>query len=190
MTNVFLFHGIHSHPNDNYHKWLREQLESLGCRVIAPQFPTPGQALDNWLTVFERHLDHWNQDTLADGHSLGAILELKILQMYRARIKAAFMNAVYIGVPPKVSYEGQETFEREPYDWKVVRERSEAFHVFYSDNDSQVGPGNGLLLAQNLGVEPIFVQGAGHFNTQSGYTRFELLLEKMKPYIVTPKTSA
>ena len=191
MTNVFLFHGIDSHPFDNYQGWLRDQLEPMGCRVIAPQFPTPeGQTLDNWLREFDKHSQFLDENTLIDGHSAGALLALRVLPRYQVRIRAAFMNAAYIGVPPKVSYQGQETFEREPYNWEVIKNRSQAFHVFYSDNDEQISPGNGILLARNLEVEPILVHGAGHFNLQSGYGPFPMLLEKMMPYIALPEIPA
>lgn len=194
MINVFLLHGIDSFPFDNYHGWLRDQLEPLDCRVIAPQFPIgKGQTLDNWLRVFNEHSQFLDEKTLMDGHSAGALLALRALPRYQVRIRALFMNAAYIGVPPKVSYQGQETFEREPYDWEVIRSRSQAFHVFYSDNDRQISPENGMLLARNLGVEPILVEGAGHFNKKSGYNErngFPLLLEMMRRYIIQPEIPA
>ena len=35
-------------------------------------------------------------------------------------------------------------------------------------------------LGQMLGVEPVIVKEAGHFNESAGYTKFPLLLEEIK----------
>jgi len=55
--------------------------------------------------------------------------------------------------------------------------------VFQSDNDPYVSLGNGEHLAKNLNVALNFVPNAGHFNAKAGYTKFELLLEKIKELV-------
>ena len=64
-----------------------------------------------------------------------------------------------------------------------IKNSAEKFVVFHSDNDSFVQLINGQELAKNLGVNLTFVPNAGHFNTASGYTRFDPLLEKIKEII-------
>ena len=56
MTNVFIFHGTGGYPEENWFPWLKRELESLDCKAIVPQFPTPqNQTLENWLKVFEQY---------------------------------------------------------------------------------------------------------------------------------------
>jgi predicted alpha/beta hydrolase family esterase len=43
-----------------------------------------------------------------------------------------------------------------------------------------VGVGNGIELAKRLDAEFVRLPDAGHFNAKAGYTRFDLLLEKIK----------
>ncbi len=43
-----------------------------------------------------------------------------------------------------------------------------------------VGVGNGTALAANLNADFIRLTNAGHFNANAGYTKFEMLLEKIK----------
>ena len=38
-------------------------------------------------------------------------------------------------------------------------------------------------LADNLGVKPIIIREAGHFNKDAGYTKFEKLLEDINKII-------
>ena len=139
MTNAFIFHGIDSGPEDNWFPWLKRELESLDCRVIVPQFPTQeNQTLDKWLKVFEENLGSYTEDAIAIGHSLGGRLALRILESYPVKVRAAYMDAVYIGVPPEVDYEGKESFEKQPHNWQLIRNRSQRFCVFHSDNDPYV----------------------------------------------------
>ena len=51
--------------------------------------------------------------------------------------------------------------------------------MYHSDNDPYVPLEKGVALANGLGSEVILVEGAGHFNVEAGYTRFERLLEDM-----------
>ena len=55
--------------------------------------------------------------------------------------------------------------------------------MFHSDNDPYVPLEKAKELAQNLGTEVTIVQGAGHFNENGGYTKFPLLLEKMREVV-------
>ena len=52
--------------------------------------------------------------------------------------------------------------------------------MFHSDNDPYVPIEKAHNLAKNLGVKPIIIKDAGHFNTKSGYDKFPLLLKKIK----------
>ena len=55
--------------------------------------------------------------------------------------------------------------------------------IFYSDNDPYIPLAKGEELAKKLDSELIIVKNAGHFNTESGYKKFELLLEGIKRII-------
>ena len=59
MTNVFIFHGVGGHPEENWFPWLSKKLEALGCKVFIPQFPTPeNQTLDNWLKILDNYKEY------------------------------------------------------------------------------------------------------------------------------------
>ncbi len=62
--------------------------------------------------------------------------------------------------------------------------------MFHSDNDPYVPLEKAKELAKKLGVELIMVKNAGHFNEKAGYTKFELLLEKIKSEIYNQKPNS
>lgn len=72
------------------------------------------------------------------------------------------------------------TFTARNFDWKKIRKNCQNFYVFHSDNDEYNGIEKAEQLAEKLNTKVILVKGAGHFNSKAGYTKFPLLLEKIK----------
>lgn len=179
MANIFIIHGTNGHPQENWFPWLKAELEKLHCNVFVPKFPTPeGQTLENWLKVFEEHKCHLGGNPILVGHSLGVAFLLSVLETTKA--KAAFFVAGFTG-PLGIPNDGiNKSIAGREFDWKKIRKNCKRFYVFNSDNDPYVPLETGKELARNLGTEVILVKGAGHFNAKAGYTKFPLLLEKIK----------
>jgi len=73
-----------------------------------------------------------------------------------------------------------KTLVDKAFDWNMIKSKCKKFVVINSDDDSYVPLDKGKELARKLGVELIVVNKAGHINSESGYDKFELLLEKIK----------
>lgn len=181
MTRVFIIHGAGGSPNGNWFPWLKQELEKIGFVVIVPTFPTPeGQNLKNWRKVMKTYTIE--KEDIFVGHSISPAFILDLLE--RNAAKAAFLVAPFIR---KINYKGEglnfdvinSTFYKN-FDWAKIKENCKHFFVFYSDNDPYVPIDRSEEVAEKLGVKPIIVKGAGHINAESGYTKFELLLEKIK----------
>lgn len=180
MKTAFIIHGTEGYPEENWFPWMKEKLETIGYKVFVPQFPTPeNQTLENWFEVFKKYKEFYTQESILIGHSLGGAFALRVLEKYDTQIKAAYIVAAPIGVLPIKNYDGDKLFISHPFDWEKIRKHSKSFAIFHSDNDPYVCLGNGKKLAENLGVDLTFVANAGHFNTKSGYQKFELLYEKI-----------
>ncbi|MBI5227309.1 alpha/beta hydrolase [Candidatus Micrarchaeota archaeon] len=181
MTNIFIIHGTGGHPGENWFPWLKQELENLGCKVIVPQFPTPqNQTPETWFEVFDKHKKDFNSDTLLVAHSLGGAFALRILERSPIKINAAFFVGTPIGVRPIKNWDGDQPFIGKPFNWTKIKSNCENMHVFHSDDDPFVGIGNGIELAKNLNADFTHLPSAGHFNAKAGYTKFDLLLEKIK----------
>ncbi len=182
MTNVFIFHGTNGYPEENWFPWLKQKLEKLGCKVIVPQFPTPeNQTVENWLKIFKNYEKFYDESAILVGHSLGGTFLLHVLEKYNVKIKAAFIIAAPVGVLPIKNYDSDKLFlGKFLFDWEKIKNHCRHFSVFQSDNDPYVSLGNGKELSKRLNTELIFIQNAGHFNKAAGYTKFEMLLEKIR----------
>ncbi|MBI2019782.1 serine hydrolase family protein [Candidatus Daviesbacteria bacterium] len=178
-TNLFIFHGTEGYPEENWFPWLKQKLEEKGCKVFVPQFPSPPvipAKIDEWFDVLKDYKKYINEDTILIGHSLGGIFTLRVLEQLKHPVKAAFFVGTPVGVKPILNYDRDEAFSGFAFDWESIKKNAQYFSVFHSDNDNYVSLGNGKKLAKNLGIELNFVLNAGHFNTKSGFTKFDQLL--------------
>lgn len=188
MRTVFIFHGVEGNPEENWFPWLKKELQYKKCNVIVPQFPTPKkQTLENWLETFEQYADQVQEDSIFIGHSLGGLFMLSLLEKYK--IKLAVFVASFAKLPGNKFDDGMKTFvspERLEFDWRKITDNCHKSMVFYGDNDPYVGFGTAQQLARNMHAKFHLMKGAGHISASSGFTKFTLLLEEMKPFLLPP----
>ncbi|MBI4173467.1 MAG: serine hydrolase family protein [Candidatus Aenigmarchaeota archaeon] len=181
MANAIIIHGSWGSPQENWFPWLKAELGKLGYAVQVPQFPTPGgQRLDNWLDVLAGLDRHIGPATIMIAHSIGCALLLHKLELLKRSVKAIFL----VGGFTKDLWAGRykdivDSFFARPFDWAKIRQNAGHGEVFQSDNDPYVPIAVGTQLAASLAAKLVVVKGAGHFNRQSGYTSFPLLLERI-----------
>ena len=181
-NNVFIFHGTEGHPQENWFPWLKQELEKKGTKVTVPHFPSPPVVpakISQWFNVLRKYESKINRNTVFIGHSLGGVFTLRTLEKRNQHIKAAFLVGTPIGVEPILNMQRDISFSGFDFDWKNIKNNADHFEVFHSDNDPYVGIENGKQLAKHLGVELSFVANAGHFNAKAGYTKFELLYDRI-----------
>lgn len=182
MKTAIIIHGTGGNPNGNWFQWLKDNLEKLGYVVYVPKFPTPeNQSLDNWMEVFERYGEMLDEDSILIGHSLGPSFILSVLEKLDRSIKAAFLVAGFLGKLDNEDFdELNRTFVDKEFDWVKIKKNCKEFFVVSSDDDPYVSLDKGKELATKLGIEVTVINDAGHLNSDSGYDKFELLLEKIR----------
>lgn len=184
--NIFIFHGTEGYPEENWFPWLKEKLTAEGYQVFVPQFPTPPivpAKLSEWFEVLKNYEKYINEDTIIVAHSLGGVFALRILEKIKHPVQAVFLIGAPIGVKPILNFNRDKSFSGFDFDWQKIKNNAKKFVVFHSNDDPYVSLGNGEKLAKELDVELTFIPNAGHFNTKAGYTKFDKLLEKIKPML-------
>ena len=178
---AFIIHGTMGYPKENWFPWLKKMLEKEGYEVILPKFPTPeNQSLESWMGVFENYLHELDEETIIIGHSLGCPFILSILEKIDKPVKAAFLVAPFyqpIGIPKFDPL--NQTFLEKEFDWKKIKENCKSFILFYSDKDPYINPDQPDELQEKLNAKLIYIEDAGHFNSESGYDTFPELFEKI-----------
>jgi hypothetical protein len=182
MTNVIIIHGTDGSPEGNWFSWLKSELEKLDCKVFVPKFPTPeNQSLENWLKVFEEYRQYLDEDSIVVGHSLGPAFLLNVLENLSHPIKCSFFVSGFTGLINNPEFdELNKTFTVKQFDWEKIKNNSKKFVIINSDDDPYVPLEKGKELAKNLDTELTILENAGHINKESGYTKFDFLLGKIK----------
>ena len=101
-----IFHGSFANAEGNWFPELKENLESLGQKVIVPQFPIDNwdevtkagsnflprhQNLTSWMQIFDEiYHDFKKNETLCFvGHSLGSLFILHVVARYKIKLDSA-----------------------------------------------------------------------------------------------------
>ena len=180
MKTAVIIHGSMGNPDRHWYQWLKEELEKRGLAVTVPQFPIEEgeQTVANWLKVLEPMKEKMAGSIIV-GHSLGAPFIVDLLNEWDIKMKGAFFVGGFVGHlesnEPNVS-----DFSERDYNWEKIKNSCEHFVVLNSDDDPYVPLEKGRMLAEKLGIEVTVVPKAGHFQSQSGYETFPLLLQKIE----------
>lgn len=177
MVNIFIFHGAFGNPDENWFPWLKVKLEEQNHKVIIPTFPTPeNQNLESWLKVFDKYKDQVKEDSIFVGHSLGCPFILNILENYNINIKHSFHVAAFFGLLGNQKFDRiNVTISDVDFDFDIIKKHCKGFTCYAANNDPFVPLDTQREFAANLGAEQKMVFGAGHFNSASGYDKFNLL---------------
>ncbi len=177
MRNAILIHGAYGNPDENWFPWLGKELEGEGYEVTVPVFPTPvGQDIDAWRKVFSEYEHMLDPETILIGHSLGSAFVLDILERTTRPVRAAYLVAGFLGPLGNRKFDAlNHSFVERSFDWEAISRNAGQIFVIASDNDPYVPEDEGYEIASRLETEPIVIEGAGHFNTQSGYETFDIL---------------
>jgi serine hydrolase len=179
--NIFIIHGAHGNPEENWFPWLKTELEKRGHKVFTPKLPTPeGQFLGNWLLNFHKYRQHIDDNTIFVAHSLGPAFVISLLEEIEKKVQACFFVAPFIGLLRKPEFDNiNRTFTQKSFNWNKIKTNCKNFFVYASDNDPHVDFRKSKEFAKKLGknTRMFRIKGAGHFNTAAGYTKFDKLLK-------------
>lgn len=153
-------------------------MKKLGHNVFSPSFPTPeNQSLENWLKVFEGHRKYLKEDSILIGHSIGVAFLLSVLESINFQVRASYLVSGFIELLNNSSFDDiNKTFFDKDFNFKKIKDNCKEFFIYHSDNDPYVSIEKSKNLSNKLSAQIHLVHGAGHFNSESGYDQFDLLL--------------
>lgn len=160
---------------------MKQKLEQQWYRVVIPWFPTPeNQSLASWSEIFSQYLDDIDEQTIFIAHSVWPSFVCDVLEKLSVRVQTCYFVSWFLW------YIGLHEFDRlnasfvdRDFNWKKIRENSERFYMCHGANDPYVPQENAEDLARNIGVEIDYIENGGHLNSESWYTEFEYLLDRI-----------
>ncbi len=175
-----IIHGSFGSKDGNWFPWLKDKLSKLNKNVIVPQMPVGvgNQNYENWANVLnELNVD---EDTIIIAHSIAPIFVCKYLITNEIKVKklvfvCGFNN--YLGIDPDFDAVNEPMFID---NLEKIKNYCNDIVCYYSDNDPYVKFEVEKAFADEISNEQYIINNGGHINTESGYTKFDNILNVLK----------
>lgn len=174
-----IIHGSFGSKDGNWFPWLKEKLEEKSEEVILPQMPVGvgKQNFDSWAAVLDKlNID---EQTIIIAHSIAPVFVCKYLIARKQKVaKLVFVCGFnnYLGINEEFDTVNQPMFTDE---LAKIKDYCNDITCFYPDNDPYVPLAVEKEFADTLTKKQIIIHNGGHLNAESGYTKFEELLENI-----------
>ena len=147
-------------PTDNWFPYLKKELESLGCEVIAKNFPDSDLAREAFWIPFLKEELKASSDTILIGHSSGAIAAMRFAE------KNTILGSVLVGV-----YHTDLGHEKErlsgyfdhPWNWEAIKKNQKWILEFASTDDPWIPIVEARFVRDRLKAEYYEYEDQGHF---------------------------
>ena len=184
MHNYFILHGTGETSDGNWFPWLKSKLEKQGKKCIVPQFPIGDeQSFDSWSAELNKYLKvgDINENTIFIAHSIAPIFVIKYILKNKVNIFGlVFVSGANNFLTPYEEYNKVNSTFFCDGDIGEVNKFTRFIYCIYSDDDPYI-PFDVLdKFAKDLSAEKCIISGGGHLNAESGYLRFDKMLEVIK----------
>jgi len=181
MKTAFIIHGTGGNPEENWFPWMKKKLEELWYMVFVPQFPTPEwQSLESWTEVFKELKKYINTETIFIAHSSGPAFVLSILEKINIKIEKCFFVSGFLELLqiPEF-YILNETITSRQFDWEAIYKNCNYFYMCHGSDDPYVWIESVEIMSEKLWIKVDMIEWWGHLNEETGYTKFQYLLDKI-----------
>ncbi len=174
MKRALILIGWYSKIDDDWFPWAKKELEKKGYEVAIPDLPTIGSDLPDMeqmlkvLTV--------DKDTVVIGHSLGALLGLRLAERQKFKKLILVSGWDYNDLFPQ-----HKLFWPNNLDHEKIKNNVKEFVVIHGSNDPYTTEWGAKEMAKRLNTQQmVIVPNGGHLSKKEG-NRVDL--PEILPYI-------
>lgn len=174
MKKVLFLQSWFSNIDDNWYGWLKKELDKKGYISNFTDIPEFRKKVPNLTTILNtvKKLKFIDKNTVVIGHSLGALAAMRLAE--KEKIKFLILVS---------GWDFDDLTEEHKYFWKTkmnqqkIKRNVKDIFVIHSDSDPYINKFQAEGMAKRLGAKFILIKGAGHFQTQDGYTKLPQILK-------------
>ena len=174
MKIILLPGNGNSDVNDIWFPYVKNSLEKHKLEVLAKNMPDPEFARKTiWLPFIENELKA-DQDTVAIGHSSGAVAIMRYLETHKL-LGAILVGACYTDL----GYESEKVsgYYDDPWQWETIKQNAQWIVQFASQDDPYIGIEEPRFIHEKLNSEFHEYTDQGHFGDDIHKTEFPELVE-------------
>ena len=148
-------------PKDNWFPYIKKELEKVGIKVIAEQFPDPILAREKYWLPFIKKLGA-DEKTILIGHSSGAVAALRFAEKNEI-LGSVLVGACYTDLG--LEEEKKSGYYNRPWNWKKIKSNQLWIVLFASADDPFIPIREARHINKNL--EPLYFEykNEGHFGS-------------------------
>ncbi|MFH1611270.1 MAG: alpha/beta fold hydrolase [Patescibacteria group bacterium] len=170
MKKVYLLHGWEGAPERDFFPWLKLELESDRCEVIAPSFPNPDEPrIETWVPFLQSLIANPDEDTSIVAHSMGCQATLRYLENLPEGMIIGRVVLVAPVIDQITNPGGSEEVEIRdswlsvPIDANKVKRSVKKLVGLFSDNDPFIPLSSSKVFKDLYGGEAIIEHNKGHW---------------------------
>lgn len=161
MIRAILIHGNGGgKPTDNWFPYLKTELEKLGIKVEAPQFPDADLARASYWIPFLKDVLKTDEQTIIIGHSSGAIAAMKFAEQNR------LLGSVLVGTYHTdlgLETEKLSGYFDSPWDWEAIKKNQQWIIQFADTSDPWIPIEEARYVHEKLNTDYHESTHQGHF---------------------------
>jgi len=150
-VNYILLHGYTSSPEGDFHPWLKRELESRGYKVSIPKLPNSNNPDIMEQVDYVLKNEKFDENTVLLGHSLGAVVALKVAEQLKTKIKKLVLAA---GFSQPGFKDHEMPFEKKfpsKFDFNKIKNNAKDVIILRAKNDSAVPAERADKLKEKIG---------------------------------------
>jgi hypothetical protein len=174
MKKALILHAWFDTPESHWYRWLEKELKIRGYEVWLPELPTMNTDSPNMELMLKliTEADFVDSKTVVIGHSLGAVLALRIAE------RVTFQKGILIaGWDFNELTPEHQSFWPNMIDHAKIKENVGEWVVTISDNDPYITAVLEEDMAKRLGAKIIKAGRRGHYCARDGVTEVSEILE-------------
>lgn len=187
--NYVLLHGFNGSPDGVFFPWLKAELESKGLIYQAPALPEASNPREEEQVNYVLQNCRFDENTVLFGHSLGAVVALKVLEKLPNKIAGLVLAGGFISPDFKDRPRPfHDTFNWK-FDFKKIKNNTGFVTILSDPNDYAVYFEQGKILQKELGANLIEAAGQKpHFTNVSEPLILQALAPAVKVFTTRPDT--
>ena len=177
MIKVILIHGNGAGTaKDQWFPYVKKELEKLGLKVIARDFPDPVLARAKYWLPFLKKLGA-DKNTILIGHSSGAVAAMRFAEENKI-LGSVLVGACYTDLGDEM--EKKSGYYEKPWNWQNIKNNQKWIIQFASKDDPWIPIKEARFIHQRLNTEYYEYEHEGHFGADREYPKFPKLVEVVK----------
>lgn len=183
MIKAILIHGNGGNkPTDNWFPYLKRELEKMGIKTEAPEFPDADLARASYWIPFIKETLKADEKTILIGHSSGAIAAMRFAE--KNRILGSVLVAAY-HTDLGIESEKLSGYFDTPWDWNPIKKNQQWIIQFAAMNDPWIPIEEARFIHNKLDTDYHESIDQGHFGGPGKYYKetFHEALEAIQAMI-------